>query len=88
MLTGVLAMSACAAQPLPADPNVLMDADRAFDAAVAEGGSEAWGEWFAADGETFRGEGVYVSIWRSQTDGSWKVVMDLGNPTTAPGDGG
>jgi ketosteroid isomerase-like protein len=23
--------------------------------------------------------GLYVSIWRKQPDGSWKVVMDLGN---------
>ncbi len=28
-----------------------------------------------------RNQGVYVSIWRRQADGSWKVVMDLGNPT-------
>jgi ketosteroid isomerase-like protein len=26
------------------------------------------------------GRGLYVSIWRKQPDGSWKVVMDLGNP--------
>ncbi len=25
--------------------------------------------------------GRYVSIWRRQPDGSWKVVMDLGVPT-------
>ena len=28
-----------------------------------------------------RGQGLYVSIWRRQEDGSWKVEMDLGNPT-------
>ena len=33
------------------------------------------------DGQAVRGEGRYVSIWRLQSDGSWKVVMDLGNPT-------
>ena len=33
------------------------------------------------DGTVVRGEGVYVSIWRRQPDGSWRVVMDLGNPT-------
>lgn len=145
----VLSLAGCAAEaPLP-DPNVLMEADRAFDAAVAEGGSEAWGGWFAEDGalvqegrgeirgriqvreavafldvpdvslrwtptradiaasgdlgwttgtyvsespgpagEIRRGEGVYVSIWRLQADGSWKVVMDLGNPTTRQSEGG
>ena len=149
ILVGVLALSACAAEAPPPNPNVLLEADRAFDAAVAEGGSEAWGGWFAEDGalvlegrgeirgriqvrdavafldvpgvslrwtptradiaasgdlgwttgtyvsespgpagETLREEGVYVSIWRLQTDGSWKVVMDLGNPTTRPGEGG
>jgi ketosteroid isomerase-like protein len=29
------------------------------------------------------GQGIYVSIWRRQPDGSWKVEMDLGNPTDA-----
>jgi ketosteroid isomerase-like protein len=28
--------------------------------------------------------GLYVSIWRRQEDGSWKVEMDLGNPDSAP----
>jgi len=36
------------------------------------------------DGETVRGEGWYVSIWRLQPDGTWKVVMDLGNPKERP----
>jgi ketosteroid isomerase-like protein len=26
--------------------------------------------------------GIYVSIWRRQEDGQWKVEMDLGNPLT------
>jgi len=28
--------------------------------------------------------GKYVTIWRKQPDGSWKVVFDGGNPDTAP----
>ena len=36
------------------------------------------------DGRPVRTEGRYVSIWRLEPDGSWKVVMDLGNPTTTP----
>ncbi len=124
------------------DAGQLLDADRAFNRAVARGGAEAWVSWFAPDGAmvqpgvgTIRGHdaireaveyldepgvslawepdradiaasgdlgwttgrytvvspsaegtrtsgGVYVSIWRRQPDGSWKVVMDLGNPVT------
>ena len=122
-----------------------MEADRAFAAAVASGGADAWVSWFAEDGAQIqpyageirghdairrlmaglddpsvslrwepvrsdiadsgdlgwttgayvseitapggtvtRSEGRYVSIWRLQDDGSWKVVMDLGNPTDPP----
>jgi ketosteroid isomerase-like protein len=28
--------------------------------------------------------GNYVSIWKKQTDGSWKYVLDTGNPTPGP----
>jgi ketosteroid isomerase-like protein len=28
--------------------------------------------------------GYYMSIWRKQTDGSWKFVIDQGTPTPAP----
>ena len=142
-----LSLAACAAPAAEdasaPDPSVLMEADRAFNRAVAGGGSAAWGAWFAEDGaivqegvgeirgrtavaeavafldvpgvslswEPVRADiarsedlgwttgsfvsvgpgpdgaeqrrtGTYVSIWRLQTDGSWKVVMDLGNPTS------
>jgi ketosteroid isomerase-like protein len=152
-LTAIVGLSwsaGCApASDPPSDPTVLMEADRAFAAAVAEGGSEAWASWFADDGSMIRegegevrgrteirnavaaldqpgvslhweplradiaasgdlgwttgtylseargedgtvnrGEGRYVSIWRLQEDGSWKVVMDLGNPTGSPPEGG
>lgn len=33
-------------------------------------------------GDTTVTTGMYVSIWRRQSDGSLKVVMDLGNPVT------
>jgi ketosteroid isomerase-like protein len=29
-------------------------------------------------------KGSYVTIWRQQPDGSWKVVLDIGNPDPAP----
>ena len=35
-----------------------------------------------SDGEPVVGHGLYVSIWVMQPDGSWKVIMDLGNPTS------
>ena len=28
--------------------------------------------------------GKYVTIWRKQADGSWKVVFDGGNPDSSP----
>ncbi len=37
-----------------------------------------------ADGVEMLTTGLYVSIWRRQEDGSWKVEMDLGNPLTDP----
>jgi len=143
ILAVAIALSACGVEPAPApDPSQLMDADRAFDAAVAEGGAAAWASWFAEDGAVLRegvgeirgralvgeamaslddpnislrwtperadiaasgdlgwttgswvfratgpdgttmtNQGRYVSIWRRQADNTWKVVMDLGNPT-------
>jgi ketosteroid isomerase-like protein len=30
------------------------------------------------------GTGKYVTIWRKQADGGWKVVFDGGNPDTPP----
>ena len=32
------------------------------------------------DGEFVRMSGTYVTIWRKQNDGSWKVAVDIGNP--------
>ncbi len=37
---------------------------------------------FASPGVDQVGKGLYVSIWRRQPDRSWKVIMDLGNPTS------
>lgn len=51
---------------------------------IAASGDLGWttGTWEfrpSPDAEV-TGHGIYVSIWRLQQDGSWKVVMDLGNP--------
>lgn len=32
------------------------------------------------EGEEITQQGNYVTIWRKQEDGSWKVVVDTGNP--------
>lgn len=146
-LPALVLFAACAGAPsatLPPDLSVLMEADRAFAAAVAADGTEAWVSWFAEDGAQIQpgvgeirgrdairelmaglddpnfsltweprradiaasgdlgwttgsyvsegigedgqprqAQGRYVTIWRRQPDGSWKIVMDLGNPTSS-----
>ena len=32
------------------------------------------------EGDFVRSNGTYVTIWRKQDDGSWKVAVDIGNP--------
>lgn len=34
--------------------------------------------------ERMTGRGRYVSIWRKEPDGSWKVTMDVGSPADVP----
>jgi uncharacterized protein (TIGR02246 family) len=125
----------------------LMQADRDFDRATAETGTEGWGSYFAEDGMMFGNDGritqgteaireamapafanpefslrwepvgadvsraddlgythgkytltttdpegqrvtlygKYVTIWKKQADGTWKVVVDIGTaPKPAP----
>lgn len=58
---------------------------------IARSGDLGWttGEYVSEgpgpDGELVRGQGRYVSIWRRDSEGAWRVVMDLGNPTGPPG---
>lgn len=33
-----------------------------------------------AEGQTVSREGKYLSVWRREADGTWKVAVDLGNP--------
>jgi ketosteroid isomerase-like protein len=33
---------------------------------------------------TVRGTGRYITIWRKQADGDWKVELDTGHPDPAP----
>jgi ketosteroid isomerase-like protein len=36
------------------------------------------------DGKPVVDTGKYTSIWKKQKDGSWKVVLDMGNASPAP----
>jgi ketosteroid isomerase-like protein len=36
------------------------------------------------DGKPVVDHGKYTSIWKKQKDGSWKVVLDMGNASPAP----
>jgi ketosteroid isomerase-like protein len=44
-----------------------------------------WGEYqFRASGSTEVRYGKYVTVWKKQSDGSWKFVVDVGNQSPAP----
>jgi ketosteroid isomerase-like protein len=36
------------------------------------------------DGQIVSSYGKYMSVWKKQKDGSWKVVVDMGNSSPAP----
>jgi len=40
--------------------------------------------YYNAEGKGQVTTGKYVTIWRKQADGSWKVVFDGGNPDSSP----
>jgi len=39
-----------------------------------------YGTWERGDGRT----GKYLTTWKKQKDGSWKIVADVGNPDAPP----
>lgn len=63
------------------------DPDMAFASAAGDLGYTL-GTWQAthynAEGRGSVATGKYVTIWRKQTDGKWKVVFDGGNPDSSP----
>lgn len=40
--------------------------------------------WKGADGKMKTSHGKYLNVWRKQDDGTWKVVVDMGNQSPAP----
>lgn len=36
------------------------------------------------EGQPLLQEGAYVSVWRKQADGEWKIVLDTGQPDAPP----
>jgi ketosteroid isomerase-like protein len=43
----------------------------------------SWGNWkFVAEDTTYYGN--YVTVWKKDTDGKWKMLLDGGNDTPAP----
>jgi ketosteroid isomerase-like protein len=42
-------------------------------------------EFRSKDGKPTVDHGKYTSIWKKQKDGSWKVVLDMGNASAEPG---
>ncbi len=61
-----------------------VSADGTLGYTIGEYESESVGP----DGAGVIGRGVYVSVWRREGDGSWRVVVDLGNPIDTPRDEG
>jgi len=48
----------------------------------------SWGTYVseskADDGTTRKRHGKYMNVWRKQADGSWKVILDMGNQSPDP----
>ena len=38
--------------------------------------------WRNKEGKLMKSTGTYSTTWRKQPDGSWKIVLDTGNPDT------
>lgn len=45
----------------------------------------SWGNWKFASGDTTY-YGNYVTIWKKDTDGKWRMLLDGGNSTPKPKD--
>ena len=69
-------------QDLPPDLSVTWAPQGAEIAQSGELGY-TWGRWsnvtYAADGTMLDTYGKYVTIWKKQDDGSWKIAIDIWN---------
>ena len=49
---------------------------------------QTWGKFVVvvrnSDGTETKMYGKYLNIWRKQTDGKWKVIVDMGNASPSP----
>ena len=60
------------------------------EAEVARSGDlgYTWGtyivSWVDADGQLQSPYGKYLNIWKKQSDGKWKVLIDMGNASPPP----
>ena len=43
-----------------------------------------FGNWIFTNAKKEKSYGVYMTVWKKQTDGSWKYVLDGGSSTPAP----
>ncbi len=47
-----------------------------------------WGKYTITtkgkDGEPVKSHGKYLNVWKKQADGSWKVLVDMGNKSPSP----
>ena len=63
-------------KPLGADVSRAGDLGYTYGTYVARGPGP--------QGEPVERHGKYVSIWKKQADGSWKIVVDIGNSSPQP----
>lgn len=61
------------------------------DGGVAQSGDLGWTwgnstfTWKDENGVEQKAYGKYLDVWQKQPDGSWKVLVDIGNERPAPG---
>ncbi|HEX2568526.1 MAG TPA: DUF4440 domain-containing protein [Polyangia bacterium] len=75
------------AKEFPPDLRLSWSPEEAMAAASGDLGF-TWGRWTLhgknKDGSPREVHGKYVTIWKKQADGTWKFVLDTGQPDPAP----